>query len=399
MYSREDMENAETSTERPARARLAVSIFFFVNGALISNVLPRLPAIKADLGLSNAQLGVAVGTASFGALLAGPLSSAATAKVGSGRLAVATGIVYGTMLALVGVAGSWVALAAAFLALGVLDVFMDVAMNAHGLRVQSRYGRSIFNVFHAWWSIGATVGGAIGAAAAALDVPVVPHLLGAGLLLGAATLLAGRWLLPGPEHVPDAAEAPGADRAVPSRRLRRLRRLWPLAPLAALCVAAAFVEDVPGSFGAVYMRDWLHTSAGVAGLAWVGFVAGMTVGRLCADRLVDRYGARAVMRAGNAFAATALGVALLVGHPVAAVVGFTAVGVGACTTVPSLFVLAGNRAGRPSDGIALVSWATRIGFLASPAIVGAVSDAFGLPFGVALCVLAAATIAVAASRR
>ncbi len=376
------------------RARLAVSVLFFVNGAFISNILPRLPEIKADLALSNAQLGVAVGASSLGALLAGPVASAATARLGSARLGVVTGVVYGFALTLVGLAGGWAALAGAFVLMGVLDLFMDVAMNAHGLHVQDAYGRSIFNVFHAWWSIGATAGGAVGAAAAALAVPVTVHLLGVGLLLSAVTLATARWLplrsrgAEGDHDVAVTTDAPA----------RVLAVLGAMAPFAALSVAAAVVEDVPGSFGAVYLRNGLGTSAGVAGLAWVGFVAGMTAGRLLADRVVDRYGARRVMQAGNALAAVALGVALAVGNPVAALVGFTLVGVGACSTIPSLFVLAGRRRARPSDGIALVSWATRVGFLASPAVVGVVADAAGLPVGVSLCAVAAAAIAIAVSR-
>jgi MFS family permease len=390
------MTNEEISTARPVRARLAVNVLFFVNGALISNVLPRLPALKADLGLSNSQLGVAVASAAFGALLAGPLAGRATARVGSARLGVGTAVVYGAALPLVGVAGSWAALACTFGFLGVLDVLMDVAMNAHGLHVQSRYHRSIFNVFHAWWSIGATAGGAVGAAAAALAVPVALHLLVAGVVLAAATLVSARWLLPGRESelLDLDDEAPGA-----AEGAKVLRLLRTLAPFAAFSIAAAFVEDVPGSFGAVYMRDWLGASPGVAGLVWVGFMSGMTLGRLRADLLVDRYGARVVLRCGNALAAVALGVALLVGHPVAAIIGFTGVGLGACSTIPSLFVLAGNRARRPSDGIALVSWATRFGFLASPVVVGLVADAAGLPLGVALGAVAAAGIALTASPR
>ena len=376
-----------------ARARFAVNVLFFVNGALIANVFPRLPAIKAQLDLSNGQLGAAVGAASFGALLAGPLAGAASARFGSGRLAVATGVVYGLALPLLGVAGGWPALAAAFVLLGVLDVLMDVAMNAHGLRVQERYQRSIFNAFHAWWSIGATAGGLVGAGAAALGVPIPVHLLVVGVLLAAAVALSGRWLLPEPQPVPSPQQGDAA------RPLGRIGLLGALAPLAALSVAAAFVEDVPGSFGGVYLRDWLGTSAGVAGLAWVGFVGGMTAGRLLADRVVDTYGAKPVVRAGNAFAAVGLGVALLLDQPAAAIVGFTAVGVGASATIPSLFVLAGRRTERPADGIALVSWATRVGFLASPVVVGLLADAVGLPYGVALCAVAAAVIALAVPRR
>ncbi|MFD8484914.1 hypothetical protein ACFV3G_04015, partial [Streptomyces sp. NPDC059712] len=43
---------------RPAlvdrRARLAVAVLFFTNGALFANLLPRYPQIKADLGVGVA---------------------------------------------------------------------------------------------------------------------------------------------------------------------------------------------------------------------------------------------------------------------------------------------------------------------------------------------------------
>jgi hypothetical protein len=42
------------------RERQAVSALFATNGALFATVLPRLPEIKADLGLSDGQLGLAL---------------------------------------------------------------------------------------------------------------------------------------------------------------------------------------------------------------------------------------------------------------------------------------------------------------------------------------------------
>ena len=53
--------NATTVAPDARRARLAVSALFLVNGALIANVLPRLPVIKASLGLSNAELARVLG--------------------------------------------------------------------------------------------------------------------------------------------------------------------------------------------------------------------------------------------------------------------------------------------------------------------------------------------------
>ena len=53
--------NPTPIVDRPAwRARIGVSALFLVNGAFVATILPRLPAIKAGLGLSNAELGTAL---------------------------------------------------------------------------------------------------------------------------------------------------------------------------------------------------------------------------------------------------------------------------------------------------------------------------------------------------
>ena len=58
--------SAPTLSRTPApprdvrRARVAVGILFFTNGAIFANLLPRYPSIKAELGLANVEFGAAV---------------------------------------------------------------------------------------------------------------------------------------------------------------------------------------------------------------------------------------------------------------------------------------------------------------------------------------------------
>jgi len=402
-----------TAPVRDARsARVAVSVLFLVNGALYANVVPRLPAIKADLGLSNSALGAALAFSPVGALVSGSLAGLLVARVGSGRLAAGCGAVFGAVLALVALAPAWPALAAAMLLIGALDSVMDVAMNTHGLRVQRGYGRSIINAFHAWWSIGAVVGGVAGTAAASADVPLGVHLLLAGAVLGAAAAATLRWLLAGPDpaagaepgdpgdlpQAPDPAES--SHRAVhpdPAGGPHGGRALLGLGGLGAFALLAAAVEDVPASWGAVYLRDGLGTSASVAGLGFVAFTAGMTAGRLVNDRLVDRWGSAAVVRAGSLSGGLVLAVALAIGAPAAALVAFAAMGLGASSAYPLMFAAAASRPDvRPGDGIALVSWLGRVGFLVAPPLVGVLADGFSLAVGVAVGVVASLGVAALA---
>ena len=149
-------------------ARAAVAAVFLTNGALFANVVPRYPEIKADLGVSNAVLGTALAAFPLGALLAGLFAAAVIRRFGSARVAALGIVALAASTLAIPFAPNWLALAGVLVVIGALDAIVDVAQNAHGLRVQRLYGRSIVNSFHGVWSIGAVLGGLMGSAAAGL---------------------------------------------------------------------------------------------------------------------------------------------------------------------------------------------------------------------------------------
>src|SRR3954449_11748455 len=67
-------------------ARVGVATCFFLNAVLYANLVPRLPEVKADLGLSNASLGAALAAMPLGALLAGLSSAVLIRRFGSARV-------------------------------------------------------------------------------------------------------------------------------------------------------------------------------------------------------------------------------------------------------------------------------------------------------------------------
>jgi fucose permease len=311
------------------------------------------------------------------------------------------------VLPLLGVAPGWAGFAAAMFCLGVVDSWMDAAMNTHGLRVQRRYGRSILNAFHGVWSIGAVTGGLVGAAAAQAEVPLRWHLLAAGVVLAAISLSCLPMLLPGPEdaershleepaeqeHAQESAPAqaqqqpaeqprPAPSRAAPAHPMRRLL------VLGALLLVACAVEDTPASWGAVLLRDSYHAPAAVAGLAFVCFQGAMTVGRLLGDRVTDRFGHVAVARAGGLLIALPMAAALPSGVPALVIAAFLLAGLGTATLYPSVMHASGNLPGiRSETGIAVTTWFARVGFLAMPPLVGLLADRVDLRIGVGVMVL------------
>jgi MFS family permease len=361
------------------RARAAVAALFFTNGALFANLIPRFPQIKADLGLSNAAYGLSVAAYPAGAILAGAAAGLLIRRFGSARVAVTGTVLTGAGTVAAGVAPSVWAFAGALLLAGAMDSNTDVAQNAHGLRVQRRYGRSIINSFHAIWSIGAVTGGAMAAGAIAADLPRGVHLGVSATLFAAVALVALRFCLPGPDVEP-AGDGGGDARR--TGRTPGARTVLVLTALVLIAVAGTLVEDAGSSWAAIYLSGSLDAPVALAAWGFIALVGAQFVGRLYGDRLVDRFGQRAVARAGGLVVAAGMGLALAVPTVPGTILGFAAAGLGVATLVPAAMHEADEIPGlKPGTGLTAVSWLMRLGFLLSPPIVGAIADASSLRLG------------------
>ncbi|MDP9644126.1 MFS family permease [Actinopolyspora lacussalsi] len=377
-----------TQVER--RARVAVAVLFFTNGALFANLLPRFPQIKADLGLGNTAYGVAVVAFPMGAIVAGLAAGVAVRRLGSARVAVAGTLLTAVGILVAGTAGSVAMFAGALLLAGAMDSLTDVAQNAHGLRVQRRYGRSIINSFHAVWSIGAVTGGSMAAAAMALGLSRGQHLAISAAVFVLAACAAWMLCLPGPddESIPgadaDLGEAGRAERVLPGRRIA-----FVLAALVVIAMAGTLVEDAGNSWATLYLSESLHAPATLAAQGYVALVAAQFVGRILGDRLVGRFGQRTVARSGGLITAVGMGLALAVPTVPGTVLGFAAAGFGVATLVPAAMHEADELPGlKQGSGLTVVSWLMRLGFLLSPPLVGVVADTAGLRVGLLVVPLA-----------
>jgi len=383
-----------TSTAPPTtaarRARWAVSALFFTNGALFANLLPRYPEVKDALGLDNATYGLTIIAFPAGAIAAGLLAGMLIRWAGSGRMAVAGTLVTAIGVLAAGLAPSLPLFVVALLAAGAADSITDVAQNAHGLRVQRDYGRSILNSFHAIWSIGAVTGGGMAAAAIALRMPLGLHLAISGAVFAVVALVALRFTLPG--HDPDTVAVAPTDPEGPARRRGPSARVVVLLiALVLIAIAGTVVEDAGFSWAALYLGDGLGAAPALAATGLIALVGAQFVGRIVGDPLVDRFGQRAVARVGGVIIALGMGVALLFPSVPGTIAGFAAAGFGVATLVPAAMAGADELPGlRRGTGLAIVSWLMRLGFLVSPPVVGALSEVVGLRY--ALLVIPAAGV-------
>jgi len=382
------------------RARQGASAHFFVMGMVSGVWLARIPAVKAQAGLSDGALGAALFAVPVGLVLGAALAELLVDRVGSARVAQVAGVGNCLLAVPPGFARSLSELMAALLVFGLAGGTLDVAQNAQGVRVEAAHGRPVMTSMHSFFSLGAMVGALAGGGFAWAGVsPGMSLVVGGGV--GAVTDgIAGRWLLPGsPSHTTTGDAKKKKPPARPPRRsaeARRVRRL--IIALGVLGICGMVGEGAAGDWSAVYLKDNLGTSAGFAALAFAAFSVTMTAGRAVGDRFIHRFGTVAAVRCGGLLATAGIAVALVSTNPGAAIGGFAVFGAGLSVVVPQVFA-AGGRAdpARPGSGLAKVVGLGYAGLAAGPAVIGAVASRVGLHWALAIPVLLSLWIAVDAT--
>ena len=368
------------------RARAGVSLVFLANGLGFANLVPRFPEIVEGLGLSRSAFGQAVAAAGVGALVAGLAASWLISRLTSAKVASLGMLVVALALLGAGLARSWLVLAICLLVVGGTDSIVDVAQNAHGLRVQRRWGASIVTSFHASWSLGAVLGAAMGQALAGAGVGVGTHMVLTAvvlLVLSTGPLLAG-WFLPGhdradrePDEIKEFDNAPQVRPAASSRRVGPVTILV-LLVVGLLCAASMFPEDVAMNWSSLLLSEQ-GAGAGHVGLGLVALQGTMIVGRLVGDRIIDAVGQRAVIAWGGALVTLGMSIALLVSSVPGTLLGMAISGAGCAVAVPVTYSAADDVEGLPPGlGLTIVSWLARLAGLLAPPVVGRFADDHGL---------------------
>ena len=368
------------------RARAGVSLVFLANGLGFANLVPRFPEIVEGLGLSRSAFGQAVAAASVGALVAGLAASWLISRLTSAKVASLGMLVVALALLGAGLARSWLVLAICLLVVGGTDSIVDVAQNAHGLRVQRRWGASIVTSFHASWSLGAVLGAAMGQALAGAGVGVGTHMVLTAvvlLVLSTGPLLAG-WFLPGhdradrePDEIKEFDNAPQVRPATSSRRVGPVTILV-LLVVGLLCAASMFPEDVAMNWSSLLLSEQ-GAGAGHVGLGLVALQGTMIVGRLVGDRIIDAVGQRTVIAWGGALVTLGMSIALLLSSVPGTLLGMAISGAGCAVAVPVTYSAADDVEGLPPGlGLTIVSWLARLAGLLAPPVVGRLGDDHGL---------------------
>jgi MFS family permease len=374
------------------RALRSVAVQFFSNGATYATIVPRLPEIREQVGISIGTLGLVLTIGSLGGLVGTLLTGPVIARVGSRRVMVYGATVSLAFLPVIGFTTSPAILAVALFGLLFSDIFIDVAMNVQGSAISARRHTPVMNRLHGLWSLGSVAGGVVTVLTLRAGVSTEVQLTLTALVL----IVVLRIMAPGLLHRDEAPELEKAAAAVAERpHIGRFGFATML--LAAGGATAMAIELTNGDWASFRLGDDLGASPGVAASAFLTFTAAMTIGRLGGDWVQVRVGPVQLMRIAPVVIAVGCVLATLIPSVPVALVGFFIGGIGTSVLFPQLYDRAARWPGPPGSGFASMLIGQRGMGIITPFIVGGLANSASLDVGqaMAIVILPCAVIAFA----
>lgn len=365
-----------------------VMLGFLVHGLVVSTWVSRLPSIKATLRLSDGALGMALlGTAigSIGGIVA---AGALVTRFGSRRASQWSALGFCAALLLPALAWNETTLFLALVVYGAMAGANDVSMNAQAVGTERLLGRPIISRVHAMFSVGGIGGAAAGGWIASRGVPAFEHLALGAVAFAAIAVASGRMTV--------ETETAGVKSEKPAGR-RRLGFTPAIVALSAIGFCIFLSEGAMADWAAVYLRQVLRASIGLAPVGYAVFSATMAMFRFVGDGITARFGRTRVVRWGATLAGAGIALAVCAPTPYWAIAGFAAAGAGYSSIIPLVFA-AGGRLGSVSEGqgVATVSGTGYLGFLVGPPAIGFISQMASLRAGLGVLVVLSAVAAVLA---
>ncbi|MCP2264741.1 MFS transporter [Promicromonospora thailandica] len=371
-------------------AARAVFVVFAASGFAFASWASRLPAVRDGLSFSEQDMGLLLLTGSIGSVAAIPLSGLVAERIGTARtvLSFAGVLVVGLTVAGFGVAlGEHLAVRLGLVLFGVGAGVWDAAMNLEGAAVEQRLGRAVMPVFHAGFSFGTVLGAGIGALVATLGVPVLWHVVAAGVLALGSVLVAIRYFSPTvvAAAVPDGAAVgtDGADPAAvtpPPSGVAGLLAAWReprTLAIGLVVLASALTEGVANDWVSLAVVDGFGTSDGTGAVGLAVFLTAMTTARLAGTRAIDRFGRVPVLVLSALLAFVGVLTFALVPFLWLALVGVALWGLGAAMGFPMGMSAASDDPRRAAMRVAAVSTIAYTAFFVGPPLIGFVAHSTG----------------------
>jgi MFS family permease len=361
-----------------ARWRWAVTAAFGLGGITVSAWGPRLPAIKANLGIGTATIGLLLAGATVGGVLGLVASTPVLRRLGNRRAIAAALLLIAAAMMVMGLAlivRSVPLVAVAFVIVGMGIGTLDVLINVEGAAAEQAAGRTFMPMMHAAWSIGVAAGSGIGAACAALGVTPAAQFTAEAVVIAAAAL----GITPG---IPHGRRAPSGQ---PSKNRRaRLRHWlsgwlnWRLLLIGVVMLGVELGEGSANNWLTLAVRNGRGETAALAALFFTAFAAAEGLARIFGGPLVDRLGRVRTIRVTTALGVIGVVLFIQVGNSWIALAGVLLWAVGVSMGFPLGMSAAAQSGPDPAAQVSVVASIGYFANLAGPPAIGALAQSVGL---------------------
>ena len=350
---------------------LALQTVFALNGLGLAVWFPRIPDVKAALGLDVLTLAFCLFGLPAGTMLGFLVVGRITRAIGLRRTCLWGGSIF--LLSFIGpaLAPNAVTLGLTLFLCGLSIATIEVSMNAKASQTERAMRRRIMTRCHAFWSFGTVTGALIGGAFAQWEVSFLAQQLLLQPAFAALNVVAALRLMPD-EPVQDA---PSERFVLPSRALLVLC----LVPIGALLTEGAMME-----WSALLLREHVGASPFATAATFAVFALSMALTRLAGDRLAETFGpqtviTRSALLMGIAMLGFGLSPSLWLSVPMAALAGL-----GCGNIYPLTMSVVGQLPGaRTERNVATLALIAFTAFLIGPPAIGVMARLLDLPLALA----------------
>lgn len=372
--------NSVTAQPNPFKARLAISIFFFISGFNFAAWAARIPSLQKQLNLNEAELGTVLAALPFGLMLTMPLAGMLLNKVNSKLVLIYSSITYSVLLYMLGLAMEvWEAVLILFL-FGASRNFFNISVNTQSIGVQKLFTKSIITSFHGIWSLAALTGAGISFLMNMGDVSMRNHFLSVTVFSLLLILIVNKYVL-------------NADAPAEKKPIAFVMPDKPLFKLGFIGFISMVCEGTMSDWSGVYFAKVVKVGDAYVTTGYVAYLTAMVIGRFAGDWLVNRIGIRYLLQVSSIMIFSGFLIAVIFPTTIVASIGFLMIGFGVSCIMPLVFSLTPTVSKLPTgSAVAAISTVSYLGFLTGPPVVGYIAQALDLKISFLVSALVACVI-------
>jgi MFS family permease len=338
------------NTVKPATEYKLIQALFLVYAFLLMSWIPRFPEIKANLGLNIGEFGTLISTAAIGGVVSLFLTGHLVHKYGVKRVILTNIWIMGVAYFFIVRTESLGIFLICNIAIGWSSSAYHISINAQGFSAMARVKDLTIARLHGMWSLG-TLLTAIFSGFILNYITISWHVGGLAVI---ATLILTAIVQ---RLTPVLIKANQNDEEhLPLKTLFTSFRIDWL--VSGGFLTAVFIEFSTGDWSAIFAKERIGVSPGLAALPYVVFMIAIITGRLNSGKLAKRFQVQSMIRflalfgGGGFLVFLAITVQIPADHKNIALattcIAFAFAGIGSSVITPSFFAAANQRSPLPS---------------------------------------------------